>query len=511
MDVQQILKVILKDIYQTLKTSNRWSSSYQRKLRDLSSLEMVSLAEVLSCDCKHSHTQRIIMTIGQCGIGKSTMVQRCALDWAEGKGYSNIGLLFPMTFWELSLVKHKLTFLELLQMFYPELQTLGGATLNREDVWFVLDGLETFEVPRRCPVVTDVCAVSTVGVLLANLFKGNLLPNAHIWMTSQIVACLTIPQAFILKQTEIPALEPEEKEQLFKNVIVNDDLVFKAINHIKISKTLNSICGIPLICASAASVLKDHVKKSSRFEINPINLTQIYTQLIKALTPSTIASLKHLALNYGKKLKIFCAQFLADFGISEAEALAISREWPLLIREMTGVGSASTFCFGHSSMQAFLAAWANLDKMQSLAKDLSSSCCDLVDLATFRDAGPAWDYFILFFFGHLKVQNLLPPTDPFFNHTKNMILGNVFSNVGARLCNCLKEYDSQALLPEVQLFMKTGISLLPGFSVLDWNYLEQMRKSFEGIKFQFYIKVSDNFDETLSRSFVDILKSEEAV
>lgn len=228
------------------------------------------------------------------------------------------------------------------------------------------------------------------------------------------------------------------------------------------------------------------------------------------MKPGTIATLKHIALNYGKKLKFFCVQFLCDFGISGEEVVAISREWPLLIREMPGVGDAAVFCFGHSSMQAFLAASANLDKMLSQSRDISSCCCDLVDLAALRDAGP-WDDFILFFYGLLKEQNLLPPTDPFFAHTKRMIMGNIFNHVGTRLYNCLTEYDSQALLAEIRLFKKTGISPLLGFSILHWNFMEQMIKNSQGIKFQFFIKVSNNCDQTLARSFADILKSEEAV
>lgn len=510
MDVQHILKDILKNVYQNLRTSNQWNKSYQLQLRNLSSLETVPLPQVLSCDCKHASSKRIILTIGECGIGKTTTVQHCAFDWAEGNGYSNIGLLFPMTFWELTLMKKKLTFIELLQTFYPELTMLSAATLNRKNVWFVLDGLDALDVdvPLEGPVVNDVLSVSTVGILLANLFKGNLLPNAHVWITSQITAGLIIPESFILKQTEVRALDQEQKEQLLKTVIDNDDLAYKAINHIKISRTLGLVCGIPLICASAASVLKEHVKKSNRFAINPLNLTQIYTQLIKAVKPDTIATLKHIALNFGKKLKFFGVQFLYDFGISAEEVVAISREWPLLLREMTGLGAATVFCYGHSSMQAFLAASANLDKMVSQSRDISSCCCNLVELAALRDAGP-WDDFILFFFGHLKEMNLLPPNDPFFKHTKNMILRNIFNHVGTRLYNCLIEYDSQVLLPEIRLFGKTGVSPLPGFSILHWNFLEQIRKNSEGIKY--YIKVSNNGDETLARSFVDILKSEEAL
>lgn len=515
MDVQHILKDILKNMYQKVKTSNQWDRFGQQELRIISFdilAQSTPLAEVLSCDCKHVRTKRIIWTLGECGVGKTTTVQRCALDWAEGKGYNNIGLLFPLTYWELTVLKKKLSFIELLQAFYPELQLLSAANLKRKNVWFVLDGMDGLDVhfSLESPVVKDVLAVSTVGTLIANLINGNLLPNAHIWITSRIAACTIIPHSFILKQTEVKGLDNEQKEQLFRTIIDNDDLVYKAINHMKISVSLSAFCEIPLICTVAATVLKEHVKQSDRFEINPLNLTQIYTRLIKAVNSSTIARLKHIALYFGKKFNFFSAQFLSDFGMNVEEVVAIAREWPLLLRAVTGLSEATVFCFGHSSMQAFLAASANLDKILSQSTDLSSCCRNLVDIAVLRDMG-AWDDFILFLFGLLKEQNLLPLTDPLFTHTKNTILGNIFSHVGKRLYNCLREYDSQALLPESSLFWKNGISPLPNFSLLHWSVMAQTSRLVEGTQIQFSIKASKSCDQTLARSFTDILKSSEAV
>lgn len=514
MDLQHIQKDILKNTYKKLKTSNQWKNSHQTELKSLVTLGSVPLAEVLSCDCKHAPTKRIVLTFGECGIGKTTAVHNCALDWAEGKGYSNIDLLFVMTAWELTLLKKKLTFIGLLKIFYPELQKLSAAKLNRKKVWFVFDGLDAFDdqVPLDSPVVNDVLAVSTVSTLLANLFNGNLLPNAHLWITSRIESDFIMPQfhPFILKETEVIGLDPEQKEQLFRTVIGNDDLVYKAINHIKISRYLECVCEIPIICASAAIVLKEHVKKSHSFEINPLNLTQIHTQLIKAVKPGTIATLKHIAMNYGKKLNFFSLQFLCEFGISAEEVFAISREWPLLLREMTGLCDAAVFCFGHTSMQAYLAASAKLGKMSSQLKELSSDCLDLVHLAA-THAGTPWELFILFFFGHLKEQNLLPPTDLFFNHTKKMILDNIFNYVGLRLYKCLTEYDSQVLLPEIRIFRETGISPFPNVSIEHWNHLEHITNNDRRIKLRSHIKASNNCDETLARNFVDIMRSKEAV
>lgn len=519
MDVQRILKDILKNKYQKVKALNQWNKFGQPELRSLAQSDLspnavfqnVPLEEVLSCDCQHIPTKRIIMTYGLCGVGKTTTVQRCALDWAEDKGYSDIGLLFPLTFWELMLLETQMTFVELLQKFFPELQLLHAADLNKKNVWLVLEWLDgvDFALPTEAPVVKDVHTVSAVGTLIVNLIVGNLLPNAHLWITGRHVVSRIIPPSVILKETEIKGLDAEQKEQLFRTIIDNDDLVYKAMNHIRISRSLDDRCEIPPVCAIAATVLKEHVKPGDRFEINPLSLTQIYTRLVKAVKPSVMAKLQRLAF-FGKELYFFTAQSLRGFGMNVEEASAISRKWPLLLRETTGLSNTTAFCFTHSSLMAFLAASTSLDTALSDSTDLSHCCGDLVNEAVMCDEG-GWNDFVLFFFGLLKERNLLPPTDPLFTHTKKVILANIFSSVGARLYFCLREYDSQALLSEIKLFRKVPIAPVLNFTKLHWRVLNQCRKSVEGIEDQFAIIAAKHVDETLEKSYTDILKSKEAM
>uniref|UniRef100_A0A3B4FDP7 NACHT domain-containing protein n=1 Tax=Pundamilia nyererei TaxID=303518 RepID=A0A3B4FDP7_9CICH len=178
------------------------------------------------------------------------MVQSCALDWAKDKGYHSISFLFPLTFWELNLLKDRLSLIELLQTFYPELKELDASVLNEDGVWFILDGLDEFQIQLNfdCPAVSDVSEASTVDSLVTNLIRGNLLPRAHIWVTSRISDEYQIPPFYLLKKTELRGFSDEEKEQHFQMVIGDDDLVNKAINHVRILRSLDSLCQIPPIC-----------------------------------------------------------------------------------------------------------------------------------------------------------------------------------------------------------------------------------------------------------------------
>lgn len=202
-------------------------------------LPTVPLTDILSCDCKHESSKRTVITVGVSGVGTTTVVQRCALEWAKGKEYHHIHLLFVLTFCELNLLKHKLSLIELLQTFYAELDLdTNKGSLNKNDVWFVLDGLDDYDLSLNysCPIVTDVSEVSTVDVLVTNLIMGNLLSNAHVWITSRCAAASQIPDRYLLKETEVQCVSDEQKEQHFTTVVGSDDLATK----VKVSRCLES-------------------------------------------------------------------------------------------------------------------------------------------------------------------------------------------------------------------------------------------------------------------------------
>ncbi|XP_070683884.1 NACHT, LRR and PYD domains-containing protein 14-like [Pempheris klunzingeri] len=474
-------------------------------------LETVPLTDILSCDCEHDGSKRTVITLGVSGVGKTTTIRSCALEWAEGKGYHDIHLLFPLTFWELNLLKCKLSLIDLLQTFFPELKELDISSLNENNVGFALDGLDEYHLPLNfsCPIVRDVSEVSTVDILVTNLIRGNLLPSAHIWITTRYAAAAQIPDCYLLKETMVQGFSDEQKEQHFRTVINNDDLANKAIDHVKISRSLDFLCQIPPICNIMANVLRDHLKADDGFKINPLNLTQIYTNLISASSSDVLSKLKRLALLRMGEVDVIYEHDLLRNDLRVEEASAFSNECPLVLREEKGLHNTAVFRFGHSSIQEFLAASAKLDDMEA-SPDLSVRCKALVDEAL-QDAGGESDVFLRFIFGLIKERGMLEPGDPLFDYTKKKILENILSYSSVVLFHCLREYDSQALLSEVKSFQKFGSSPVRGFSPFHWEVMIQRTKAFEGMTENFEMEVTERCDDRLLRQLPAILKSNKAM
>lgn len=534
MDLQNRLKTALKDKYQ--KVSEAYSENsllpsrlcyrdikcdnlYEHEFRyvdnsDLNSwiaFETVPLADILSCDCKHSSSKRTVITVGVCGVGKTTTVQSCALEWAEGKAHRDIHLLFPLAFWELNLLTRKLSLIELLQTFYPELKELDVSTLNENNAWFVLDGLDEYNLSLNfcCPAMRDVSEVSTVDNLVTNLIRGNLLPNAHIWITTRYAAAKKIPDCYLLKETEVQGFDNEQKEQHFRTVLGSDALTHKAIDHVKISRSLDFLCQIPPICTIMANVLKNYLTADDGFKIKPLNLTQMYTNLVKVSNSDVITKLQKLALLRMEEGNVMYEHDLLESDISVREASAFSKECPLVLREEKGLYNTTVFRFGHTSILEFLAASSKLDNIEA-SSDQSVCCQYLVDQALQSAEGRS-DVFLRFIFGLIKERGMLEPTDPLFDYTKKKILENILSYSAVGLFHCLREYNSQALLREVKLYLKTGVSPICKFTPMHWTYMIKRTRAFEGMRDHFEMEVSMRSDEQFLRHLPAILKSTKAM
>uniref|UniRef100_A0A3B3VA70 NACHT domain-containing protein n=1 Tax=Poecilia latipinna TaxID=48699 RepID=A0A3B3VA70_9TELE len=138
---------------------------------------------------------RTVMTKGAAGIGKTVLIQKFTLDWAEGKTHQNIQFIFPFTFRELNVLKEeKFSLVGLIHHFFTE--TKGISNFEQFQVLFIFDGLDESRLPldfHNQEILTDATESSSLNVLLTNLIRGKLLPSALLWITTRPAAASQIP------------------------------------------------------------------------------------------------------------------------------------------------------------------------------------------------------------------------------------------------------------------------------------------------------------------------------
>ncbi|XP_067357240.1 NLR family CARD domain-containing protein 3-like [Channa argus] len=221
------------------------------------------------------------MTKGVAGIGKTVLTQKFTLNWAEDKANQDIQFTFPLTFRELNVLKEKkFSLVELVHLIFPE--SKGICRFEEFQVMFIFDGLDECRLPldfHNNEILTDVTESTSVDVLLTNLIRGNLLPSAHLWITTRPAASNQIPPECVDMVTEVRWFTDPQKEEYFRKRFRDEEQASRIISHIKTSRSLHIMCHIPVFCWITATVLEDVLKTREGGEL-PKTLTEMYIHFL---------------------------------------------------------------------------------------------------------------------------------------------------------------------------------------------------------------------------------------
>ncbi|XP_048051612.1 LOW QUALITY PROTEIN: NACHT, LRR and PYD domains-containing protein 3-like [Megalobrama amblycephala] len=322
---------------------------------------------------------KTVLTKGIAGIGKTVSVQKFILDWAEGKANQDVDFMFVLPFRELNLIRdQQYSFHKLLLDFHPELQDLDSKIYEECKVVFIFDGLDESRLTPMfsdAPKVSDVTETSSVGVLMSNLMKGDLLPSALIWITSRPAAANEIPSEYINRLTEIQGFSEPQKEEYFRKRISDEHQASRIISHIKRARSLHIMCHVPVFCWISSTVLQKLLKEDLSAKI-PQTLTEMYIHFLlnqisirnqkyeerdpeKLLQSNRELIVKLAEVAFKQLMKgnvMFYEEDLRESGIDVTDASVYSGICTEIFKEESVIHQRKVYSFIHLSVQEFLAA-----------------------------------------------------------------------------------------------------------------------------------------------------------
>ncbi|XP_074534072.1 NLR family CARD domain-containing protein 3-like [Halichoeres trimaculatus] len=519
---QTLLNKVYTELYITEGVCEGVNSEHEVRQVEAANRRRASEDKPIKCEdifqplLGHEQFIRTVLTKGIAGIGKTISVQKFNLEWAEGRVNQDLQLLLNLPFRELNLMKDgRFTLTQLLHHFLSEARDAGVSSVGKYKVALIFDGLDECRLPldfkhnRTC--FSDAEPAS-VDVLLTNLIQGNLLPSAHIWITSRPAAANRIPVDLVDRVTEIRGFNNPQKEEYFRKRISDQSVASRVIAHVKSIRSLHIMCHIPVFSWISATVLQSILEERERRRDMPETLTQMYTHFL--LHNSMIRSEKYPAgpdspgarmdremiLKLGKLAfehlmkgnMIFYEHELDEFDIDIRDAAVYSGVFTQISKNDFGVGVERVYCFVHLSIQEFFAAMfvfcTFLCSNQNLLRpegpptdeaspgEVTSLLQSAVDRALQSDNGHL-DLFLRFLLGLslssnqtllrsvLTVESSSPRHEVIVEYIKQKIRQNPSPDRCINLFHCLGELNDLSLLEEIQHFLSSGtlseVSLTP--------------------------------------------------
>ncbi|XP_078796856.1 NLR family CARD domain-containing protein 3-like isoform X2 [Oryzias latipes] len=511
---------------------------------------------------------RTVMTKGVAGIGKTVLTQKFTLDWAEGKAHQNLHFTFPFTFRELNVLKEeKFSLVELVHHFFPETKQAGICSFEDFQVLFIFDGLDESRLPldfHKTRILKDPRKSTSVADLLTNLIRGNLLPSAHLWITTRPAAANQIPAECVDMVTEVRGFNDPQKEEYFRKRFRDEEQASRIISHIQRSRSLHIMCHIPVFCWITATVLEDLLKSRGRGEL-PKSLTDMYIHFLVVQakvqkvkydggaetdphwSPESrrmMESLGKLAFEQLQKGNlIFYESDLTECGIDIRAASVYSGVFTQVFREERGLYQDKVFCFIHLSVQEFLAALhvhltfitsgLNLMEEEQQKKSwFSFSFLQISPVQFYQSAvekalqspNGHLDLFLRFLLGlslqtnQSLLRGLLTQTgsssqtnQKTVQFIKKKISEDLSAERSINLFHCLNELNDSSLVEEIQQFLRSGRLSTYKLSPAQWSALVFILLSSEEDLEEFDLKKYSASEEALLRLLPVIKASNKAL
>ncbi|XP_020567135.1 NACHT, LRR and PYD domains-containing protein 12-like isoform X2 [Oryzias latipes] len=452
-------------------------------------------------------SNRLVLTIGVAGIGKTFSVQKFTLDWAEGLENQDISAVVPLSFREMNLIRDEQhSLLTLIQRFHPTFQKIPAEQLSVCKLLFIFDGLDESRLSldfNNSQMVSDVTQKSSINVLLTNLIQGRLLPSALVWITSRPAAANQIPLSCVSRVTEVQGFTDSQKEECFRRRFSDEDLSSRIISHIKASKSLFIMCEVPIFCWITAVVLEHMLTPEQKGGL-PTTMTDMYSHFLMVQTKrkknkyqqeheenpqelteadmEVLLKLGRLAFEHLEKGNImFYQEDLEQCGLDVTEASLYSGVCTEIFRRECQIFQKPVYSFVHLSVQEFLAAVymihrftnkkteviKNLLKIQTNISTLDEFLSRIMKKSLQSQTGHL-DLFVRFLHG-LSVESnqrllgsLLGQTENspeiiqrIINNLKEMKTNDMSPDRSINIFHCLMEMKDLSVHQEIQEFLKS--------------------------------------------------------
>ncbi|XP_058490943.1 NLR family member X1 isoform X1 [Solea solea] len=162
-----------------------------------------------------------VLLYGAVGTGKSTVIRKLVLDWCNGATLTQFKLLVPFSCEDLSQLSKVSSLRDLVGRKYLHLRKhplLSGEGDQAKDVLFLFNGMERMKLDFRIGS-SELCSDPNEGlppnVVVVNLLRKYLLPEASILVTTRLSALDRVPQKYVSRYAQICGFSDPDRQRAY--------------------------------------------------------------------------------------------------------------------------------------------------------------------------------------------------------------------------------------------------------------------------------------------------------
>ncbi|KAM9317518.1 NLR family member X1 [Pholidichthys leucotaenia] len=162
-----------------------------------------------------------VLLYGAVGTGKSTVVRKLVLDWCIGASLSQFKLLIPFSCEDLGQMTKVASLRDLVSRKYLHLRKhplLSGEEDQAKDVLFLFNGMEKMQLDFRIGS-TELCSDPNEplppGLVVVNLLRKYLLPEASVLVSTRLSALDRIPQKYVSRYAQICGFSDPDRQRMY--------------------------------------------------------------------------------------------------------------------------------------------------------------------------------------------------------------------------------------------------------------------------------------------------------
>lgn len=333
--------------------------------------------DILGTAMIEDRLSRTLVTVGMAGTGKSMLVQKIILGWAEERSHHHIYFLFPLPFRELNRYHDsKISFKELVNTFYPETKRLKDFESDEGKLLFICDGLDEYSGEldfHRTEFWHDSREPTSLKTLVVNLLRGNMFIRGYLWVTSRPRRSRDMPGEHVDQLTEAVGFNDGQKEEYFRKKFEDPVQADRVIAHLNSCKTLRIMCHLPLFCWLVSVEFQRAFRDQGSQAELPRSITLMYTKLLLMLlrtrclrapprTPEeesdflmNLGKMAYVMLDKGAQVRI-TKDHKNESGVDLEEAVVRSGLCTEFLTEEIIMFTERIQCFTHPTVQEYLAA-----------------------------------------------------------------------------------------------------------------------------------------------------------